>query len=111
MGFGRTERESQLALITNARQGEKLRINDSVMIRTLDVGKYHPPSQSFIYTFNAEGFDFCEIYVRVSFKQNESNLSLPFERRAIDKYIDGNVVYHISWEQYGEIIRSVKEIN
>ncbi|MBI2632111.1 hypothetical protein HYW75_03845 [Candidatus Pacearchaeota archaeon] len=48
MGFGRTERERQLVLIVNARGGEKLIVNDSVMIRTDDIAKFNSPSQSFM---------------------------------------------------------------
>lgn len=111
MGFGRTEKEKQLALIANARVGEKLRINDLEMVRTLDKAEYHPPSQNFLYTFNTEGFDICEIYIRARFKQNEGNLSLPFERRTIDVYVDGQIVYYKAEEQFGEEIKSVREVN
>jgi hypothetical protein len=111
MGFGRTEKERQLALIANARHEEKLLINDLVMVRTDDIRKYHDPSQSFIYTFNAEGFDFCEVYIRVRFKQSDGNLSLLFERRNIDEYVDGQIVYYKEREQDWEEIRSVREVN
>ena len=110
MGFGSTEKEKQLALIANAREGERLRINDLEMVRSEYVRKFHDRSQCFIYTFNSEGFDICEVYVRVSFRQNEGNLSLPFKRRTIGEYVDGQIVYYKGREQEWEEINSVREI-
>ena len=110
MGLGKTPLERQPALIVNVKAGEKLRINSLFMARNKDKAHYHFPSQSFIYTFNANGFDICEVYVRASFKQTEGNLSLPFERRTIDRYIEGQVVYYKEAGRCGKEIKSVDEL-
>ncbi len=111
MGFGRTEKERELVLIASSRSGERLKINDNFMVRSNDDFEYHDPSKSMIYSFYLEDFDRCEIYIRVEFFDSEGNLSLIPERRTIDRYIDGQVVYYKGREQHGEEIRSVRGIN
>jgi hypothetical protein len=111
MGFGRTDRERQLAMIANSRYGEELLVNENMMVRTDKIPEYHAPSQNMVYFFSLEGFDKCEIYIRVEFLENDGNLSLPFDRRTIERYIDGQIVYYMRREQHGEEVRSVRGIN